>query len=534
MANPVQIILNPENFNERREAGGGGSRRDFFAKRDTEFKLHKHHLISQLHAIASDLESAQWTDIGYVKVVLRREAWAKSHRPQNALFKPSVTPTVGGGDLGVMIIEASPSSLLSVADILRRAEDETRWKYDESQDRDVPFPTPIRSEAGAIERIELFGKSDRRDFSLRDAIEWLSDPATGGSYEVELFDTPPPHGTMDSLTDGRRRMFQSFRNGLNALKHGLTVERRTTPARSHALLTLRIHQSDAAPNIQLNPSRGFAGRRDITPFDPSEERHRNLLRFLDTHPLVRSVSLPGIVARSTGESVRILPVAPTLPQRKAGVSYPRIGIIDGGLGPTLSNWIMGLPLSCRPGAFARHINWRASTPSTGRGCRAGGSVTTRYGRNCTRWATTWRTFCAESSCRSDGRLVPDQHATQADQDRGPRLHLPTGGSGRNRPDGARHPCCHPPSSSATVIRVSALRTQTPRNRLDRSFRRPEQCPNNRGLTHPKPRDCASQSAIQSEKRLISRPRQTILPSNGRPLGECRLKTALRHPNPPKS
>ncbi len=341
MANPVQIILNPENFNERREAGGGGSRRDFFAKRDTEFKLHKHHLISQLHAIASGLESAQLTDIGYVKVILRKDAWAKSHRPQNALFKPSVTPTVGGGDLGVMIIEASPSSLLSVADILGRAEDETLWRYDESQDRNVPFPTPIRSEAGAIERIELFGDRDRRDFSLRDAIEWLSDPATGGSYEVELFDTPPPHGTMDSLTDSRRRMFQSFRDGLNALEHGLTVERRTTPARSHAMLSVRIHQSDATPNVRLNPSRRFASRRDIAPFDPSEERHRNLLRFLDTHPLVRSISLPGIVARSTGESVRTFPVAPTLPQRKAGVSYPRIGIIDGGLDPTLSNWIIG-------------------------------------------------------------------------------------------------------------------------------------------------------------------------------------------------
>lgn len=34
MASPVQIILNPENYEEAREAGGGGGRKDFFAHKD--------------------------------------------------------------------------------------------------------------------------------------------------------------------------------------------------------------------------------------------------------------------------------------------------------------------------------------------------------------------------------------------------------------------------------------------------------------------------------------------------------------------
>lgn len=41
MASPVQIILNPENYEEAREAGGGGGRKDFFAHKDREFAAHR-------------------------------------------------------------------------------------------------------------------------------------------------------------------------------------------------------------------------------------------------------------------------------------------------------------------------------------------------------------------------------------------------------------------------------------------------------------------------------------------------------------
>lgn len=37
MASPIQIVLNPENYEEARDAGGGGGRKDFFAHRDAEF-----------------------------------------------------------------------------------------------------------------------------------------------------------------------------------------------------------------------------------------------------------------------------------------------------------------------------------------------------------------------------------------------------------------------------------------------------------------------------------------------------------------
>lgn len=46
MASPIQIVLNPENFEEAREAGGGGGRKDFFAHRDRDFGAHKAALMS--------------------------------------------------------------------------------------------------------------------------------------------------------------------------------------------------------------------------------------------------------------------------------------------------------------------------------------------------------------------------------------------------------------------------------------------------------------------------------------------------------
>jgi hypothetical protein len=44
----------------------------------------------------------------------------------------------------------------------------------------------------------------------------------------------------------------------------------------------------------------------------------------------------------------------------------------------------------------------------------------------------------------------------------------------------------------------------------------------RGLIRPTPFDCASADAAYGEKRLLNWHNQAILPSNGRPLGECRL------------
>jgi Subtilase family len=340
MASPIQIVLNPENYEETRETAGGGPHKDFFANRDREFREHKGRITSQLSGIAETLSAQSQTDIGYLKVILRRSAWAKSHRPLNALFKPGRTPLIGGGDLGVMIFEASPTSITQVANDVRRAEDQTRMRYIEALDKEIPYPSAARSELGAIERIEIYGPSDKRAFSLAQAIAWLSDPMTGSGYEVELFEAPPPHSALDAYDRSHQRLFQSFVNGLSNAGGGITVQRLETRARSQPLISIRLDQSGEPAFVRLAVVPHTDRRRLIAPFDSSSARHMRLLHFLDDHPLVRRVSLPGVVTRSAKYVQPVRPDQALVPNRDSSRSHPKVGVIDGGIGGALSDWVI--------------------------------------------------------------------------------------------------------------------------------------------------------------------------------------------------
>lgn len=122
----------------------------------------------------------------------------------------------------------------------------------------------------------------------------------------------------------------------------------------------------------------------------------------------------------------------------------------------------------RPSSTSR----RVSMPFAGRGCPASAFATTRCGCSCTRWPATWPPSCAASNCARPCQLVAVQPTTEADQDRGPRRHLPAGRGRGHRRNGARHPR----PSRATVMRVTANHAETEQNRLDRSVSSDEKHP----------------------------------------------------------
>ena len=106
--------------------------------------------------MASALEVQDQGDIGVVKVILRRPAWAKSHRPTRSLFKPDRIPLVGGGDgVNMYFVEARPTVLRNIAHYIAASENGTNLKRDPNTGKMVPHPSTARSETGAIERIEL-------------------------------------------------------------------------------------------------------------------------------------------------------------------------------------------------------------------------------------------------------------------------------------------------------------------------------------------------------------------------------------------
>lgn len=343
MASPIQIVLIPENYEEARDAGGGGGRKDFFAHRNAEFVVHRKALLGQLATISDGLSAQSQGDIGYVKVILRREAWAKSHRPIASLFRENRTPVVGGGDLGVMIVEARPSRLREVAAEIARAETHTAMRFNERKQKAEPHPSARKSEAGAIDRIELYGPADRRSFSVDEAVAWLSNPMTGSGYQVELFDAPPPRSDWDRLDASRRRLVESFVAGFNALERGLTVERLPNHSNKQPILSVRLDQSSNQPVLRLNETPAGERRREVATFNPDFDRHARLLSFLDSHPLVRRIELPGILVRANRPATptaRVRPVGLAMPNRDSGRTHPRIGIIDGGISDALSDWVI--------------------------------------------------------------------------------------------------------------------------------------------------------------------------------------------------
>ena len=299
MAAPVQIILDQESLVTLRESGGGVPKKDFFANRGSEFVRHRNAICSQLSRIAESLRRKTTGKIGIVKLILRRSAWAKSHRPVRALFKPELTPVVGGGDLGEIFLEARPEALLQIQSRIALAESETEFRPVSSVGKLVPYPSSVRSETGAIDRIELYGPSDRRNFSADKAIECLANPMTGGAYLVELFEVPPPRKQWELVDQERRLLYRTFADGLQNLGQGLFVELLTAPRRDPGGISLRIEKSANSPALFFQHSVAYRpSRRSIAPFDHSADRHGRALAFLDNHPLVRRIELPLTITRT--------------------------------------------------------------------------------------------------------------------------------------------------------------------------------------------------------------------------------------------
>lgn len=342
MASPVQIVLNPNNFSQDREKpSGGGPGTDFFLDNDAGFAVHRQNVLKQLIDVRAGLErqASSFGPVGFVKVVLRRKAWAKSHRPLHALFAERRTPLVGNLDLGELILEATPQALAEIAQEVGRAEEHVEKRLNKTTNKMEAAPSPRRSETGAIERIELYGAADRRQFDLDQAVVWLSNPKTGGQYEVELFEVPPVPVNRD-IAGLRRQLFDSFTAGLQRFGTGLEVQALPRRAGSEQpTFAVRLGQSAQPPSVRLLP---VLGERDtqVAPFDPDHDRHARLVHFLESHPLVKKIELPGIIVRSDS-TVRTRPQTSTIQLRDRSKGWPRVGVIDGGISDAaLGDWVI--------------------------------------------------------------------------------------------------------------------------------------------------------------------------------------------------
>jgi len=68
--NPVQIVLNDGDFIRPPDAGRMGAPKEFFANKDTEFRVHKEHIYSQVNDISHVISTSLFGPAAYVSVKL--------------------------------------------------------------------------------------------------------------------------------------------------------------------------------------------------------------------------------------------------------------------------------------------------------------------------------------------------------------------------------------------------------------------------------------------------------------------------------
>lgn len=337
---PIQIVLNTDNFIESWDRTGGGPNKDFYANNDAEFVQHKQKISSQLSDIKKNQVENEFSEISYAKLVLKQSGLAKSHRPTKALFKRDTTPVVGAGDLGELFIELDPSRIDKVTERIQQAEEFTNWKEDKNTGKPYPHPSAFRSELGAIEDIKPMMASDKRKFSVTDGLKWLSDPRTGGAYIVELFETPQPRQDWDNLPKEKYKLFKSFADGLHEFGTGLIASRLADSDKRAAMIGVKLEESDAPASIQLIPTQSSVKRlKTVREINQDADKHAQLLKFLDRHPLVKKIVLPPIITQSES-ALSATPGDPyKIPAMNAEKGYPKIGVVDGGVSSVLGDWV---------------------------------------------------------------------------------------------------------------------------------------------------------------------------------------------------
>lgn len=346
--NPVQFVVNGEDFIQTRDPGRKGEEKDFFEDRDAEFRVHQDELVQAIDSINLAITRAGHGPATYVRVTLREAALAKSYRPNGFLMTPDRFPCVGAGVIGEIFFFLPQVQIPELIARIRQAEATVPITTSRSG-RVYRTTTRLRSEVGAIESIEILPAVEKRQFSAAAAVQAFLDPHTFPGYQVELFEVPPLNA-IETDRWGRRQLFESLFVVLTSLGNG---------ARSYLLpavgripmLEVQLTQSlDAPALIDLSQlAVTSAGVPDApSDVDTSVDRHEAVLSQLAQHPLVRRIDPP--VQLTLEEKDRVAGArAFAIPAPVNGATYPKIGVIDSGVSDTFKAWTIGRFDHLKPG-----------------------------------------------------------------------------------------------------------------------------------------------------------------------------------------
>jgi len=180
---------------------------------------------------------------------MRREAWAKSHRPNRALFPVDKRPCVAVSGVGELFYLVSAEDLPELETEIAKAEDATRWRKSKNSEEPYAALSDQRSDVGAVETIEVPTRADKRKFSVDGAIRWLSDPRTAGTYLVEVFSLPPtaPKRTSEGYYEHILREIQEAIAGIDLVAETFVLNIRAVSAEATAnVFGVKLVLSNAA------------------------------------------------------------------------------------------------------------------------------------------------------------------------------------------------------------------------------------------------------------------------------------------------
>lgn len=353
--NPVQVVLNDEAFLGAPEPGRAGPDKDFFEGNDSGFVAHKVAMLKRLDSIEETIANWRYGPVAYVRVRMRPEAIAKSYRPSRALLLKDQFPCVGAAAPGELYFRFPGHYIPRLRNRFDEAESRATSRVSGQTGKTYHFVSRARSELGAIETIEIASPANKRSFAVADAVEALLKPSAASGYVVELFEQRPLEIAGDDDVLGLRKSFLSLQDDLSRLGEGLYAALLPSPGGIPSIEVL-ITDSPARPLLEdlrtIKPNLSSEPAIASVSIDANVERHETTLAVLSEHPLVRRIRFPiQIEAADTATSAASRPYA--LPARISGGAYPKVGVVDTGVGSILSSWILDRydfldPADCDP------------------------------------------------------------------------------------------------------------------------------------------------------------------------------------------
>ncbi|HDZ1001105.1 TPA: S8 family serine peptidase [Klebsiella variicola] len=299
-------IKNSKKYIYSPEVIPGGDNKDFFHGDDAAFARHKTKLILKTSLISQQIQERKNKKFATIKVSLKEDAIAKSHRPTSALFNYKY-PVIGGGDIGEIYVQVNEKSLPSLVERLSQAKVQSEIKFNKNGEI-VPKVGKLRSEVSAIENIELYTGNDK---SIMSDIEFAQELLENKrEIIVELFTARKN----ETLSDGEISLI--YKNLVDELKSRF-------------------------PTIEFVTESRFFSDNIITLFPKNNSNTDviELLRELKINPIVRKYYLSPIFTVAK-KNIDIEKKLTTFPKKLANQSYPKVILIDKGIRSSiLSTWV---------------------------------------------------------------------------------------------------------------------------------------------------------------------------------------------------